>query len=200
MTVIRNVLLSLGLGLLLLGAVSACSSSKNKNPVASSEEMGKVAEVEAKPDAYTAMEGDTLRKIAGRPEIYGDPNLWPLIQEANAETVGSGMAISPGTQLRIPRDSSSEQLDEAREKSRQYAAAIKMTQSKRLQQSEPKAKPEIARDKGATLTPVSAQPVPPAKKGRILFPVLLVLLLILAGLAALLFYFMKKDRKEENPQ
>jgi hypothetical protein len=191
--------LKVGLGLLFLAPLSACSSSKHKNPVASSEEVGKVEESDAKPGTYIARAGDTLRKIAGRPEIYADPDLWPLIQEANADLVGDGMMINPGTRLKIPRDLSAEQLEVAREKSRQYAAEVKMSPPERQRVREARVKQQVAA-KEEVAAPSKAQPVPQAKKGRILFPVLLVLLLVLAALAVLLFYFMKKDRKEENPQ
>lgn len=197
----RNTFLRLGLGLLLLGPLSACSSSKNKNPVASNEEVGKVAEAEAKPAVYTATDGDTLRKIAGRPEIYGDPTLWPLLQEANPAAGDDKLSVAVGTQMNIPRDSSPEQLDMAKEKARQYAASLKQAQeAQAYPQPTPKAKVDKAPVVKSVVTAVPPQPVPQAKKSRILFPVLLVLLLILLALAFLLFYFMKKDRKEENPQ
>jgi hypothetical protein len=194
------------MGLLLLATLNACGSSKSQNPVASSDEVGKVEDSQDKPTVYTARDGDTLRKIAGRPEIYGDPNLWPLIQEANADSVGQGMHVNKGTKLTIPRDMSSEQMEEAREKARQYSASSKMSGSSSGKHREgamlgSKAEPTAMAPAAApTAMPAqSAQPVPQAKKGSMLLPVLLILLLILAALAAVLFFFMKKDGKEDNP-
>jgi hypothetical protein len=192
--------------LFLLLGLSACGTSKSQSPVSSSEEMGETSAEEdtfsadgESPTSYTAKAGDTLRKIAGRPEIYGDPNLWPLLQEANADKVGYSMRVNKGVRLRIPRDLSDEQIEMAHEKARQAAAAAKM-------RSRPAKKPEATPESAPTSeVPVvteeaaqTAEPVPPPKKGGMLLPVLFVLLLILAVLAVVLFYFMKKQNKDEN--
>lgn len=189
------------LGLAFLLVLNACSTSKNQNPV-SGEEVGKVSEAsysggEEKPATYTAREGDTLRKIAGRPEIYGDPNLWPILAEANAEVVGHGTRVNKGVQLTIPRDISTEQIEMAHEKARQAAAEDKMS-SRPAKKAE--AVPTAAPVAEATPvnTPVPPLPVPQAKKSGVLLPVLFVLLLILAALAVVLFYFMKKEKKDES--
>jgi hypothetical protein len=192
------------LGLVLILGLSACSTSKNQNPVASEEEVGKVADEsfvpgDALPTHYTAKSGDTLRKIAGRPEIYGDPNLWPLLQEANAAKVGQSMKVNKGVRLEIPRDASDEQKEMAREKARQLASANKMSEAPAKKPSKTAVAAETAvASSSSSATPVPAQPVPAAKKGGKLLPVLFVLLLILAALAALLFYFMKKEDKDKN--
>ena len=198
----RRIYLNLSMGLLLLGPLAACSSTKHKNPVASAEEVGKVEET--KLDVYTTKDGDTLRKIAGSPEIYGDPDLWPLLQEANADLVGPGVAVNSGIQLKIPRDLSDDQLRVAREKARQFNAEVKMTQPARKQVQQEQIMQAQDKDKDKAKTEVvasatNAQSVPQAKKGKILFPVLFVLLLILLALAILLFYFMKRTAKRKIP-
>jgi LysM repeat protein len=190
------------LGLALVWGLSACSASKNQNPV-SGEDVGKVSDDNSfnasteKPTHYTAKSGDTLRKIAGRPEIYGDPNMWPILQEANAGSIGSGLKVNKGIQLKIPRDISAEQIDEAHEKARQIAAEAKMSSSP-PKKPEPTQAPTTAAPGAAPRpTAVPPMPVPQAKKSGVLLPVLFVLLLILAALAVILFFFMKKEGKEE---
>jgi hypothetical protein len=62
---------------------------------------------------YTVVKGDCLWKIAGMPEHYGNPRLWPAIWEANREgvvdapprtpkTIPNPNLIYPGQVLRIP--------------------------------------------------------------------------------------------------
>lgn len=199
---LRNRLLPLT-GLALLMALSACSTNKGQNPVASGDEVGKVSDdsfssSDEKPARYTAKAGDTLRKIAGRPEIYGDPNMWPILQEANADKLGSSMRVNKGVVLKIPRDVSTEQIDMAHEKARQVAAASKMSEEPR-KQPRPEATASAA-PAAPVATPVPPQPVPQAKKSGMLLPVLFVLLLVLAALAVILFYFMKKENKEETQE
>lgn len=198
----RNIHVRLLLTLSLVLVLSACSTSKSQNPVASGDEVGKVSDDsfstgEDKPTSYTAKKGDTLKKIAGRPEIYGDPSLWPILQEANAEKLGHSMSVNKGVVLKIPRDLSSEQMDMAHEKARQVAAADKMSAQPPKQAAEPQAqaKPTV-QNAAAVPTPVPPLPVPQVKKSGVLLPVLMVLLLILVALAAILFYFMKKDKRD----
>lgn len=51
---------------------------------------------------YTVKPGDTLSKIAGYPDIYGDPSKWPLIYKANLDRIKDPNVLWPGTKLRIP--------------------------------------------------------------------------------------------------
>lgn len=53
---------------------------------------------------YTVQKGDTLEKIAGRPEIYGNPKKWYRIYKANQDRLKSPNRIYPGQVLNIPRD------------------------------------------------------------------------------------------------
>lgn len=197
----RNINVRLLVALCLALTLSACSTSKSQNPVASGDEVGKVSDDsfspgEEKPATYTAKKGDTLKKIAGRPEIYGDPNLWPLLQEANADKLGHSMSVNKGVVLKIPRDLSSEQIDMAHEKARQIAAANKMSEAPPKEAASAPTPMQHEVNAAAAPTPLPPLPVPPVKKSGVLLPVLSVLLLILAGLAGVLFYFMKKDKKD----
>ena len=190
---------ALGLALLFTG----CGAGKNQSPVAAEDEVGSVKsglEAQAeKPATYTAEEGDDLRKIAARPEIYGDAELWPLIQAANAGKVGQGTKVNLGTELVIPRDSTDEQKDEAREKAKQTAAAAKI---RRHRAPEPEAVKEMQKPAleaaQAVPTPAPAKPVPQAKKGGGLWTLLIILLLVLAALAGVLFYYSRKDAQENG--
>jgi hypothetical protein len=203
----QHLKLPLGIGLALLLALNACSASKNQNPVASGDEVGSVSDKgdntfssgEEKPNSYTARKGDTLRKIAGRPEIYGDPNLWPILQEANADKVGHSMSVNQGVVLSIPRDLSDEQIQMAHEKARQLAAESKMGSYSKPHVAVPE--PTVAapsKEVPALPTAMPPAPVPMPQSHGILMPVLIVLLLILLGLGGVLFFYMRKERKEEN--
>jgi nucleoid-associated protein YgaU len=50
---------------------------------------------------YTVVPGDTLAKIAQRPEHYGDASKWPRILEANHDQINDPNQILPGQVLRI---------------------------------------------------------------------------------------------------
>lgn len=56
------------------------------------------------PTTYTVMEGDSLGRIAGFHEIYGDRSQWNRIFEANRAAIGDDPnMIAPGMVLNIPR-------------------------------------------------------------------------------------------------
>ncbi len=58
----------------------------------------------AKLDHYTVVNGDTLSKIAARPEVYGDMDLWPLLYQGNVSQIKPGGLIYPGQVLNINRN------------------------------------------------------------------------------------------------
>jgi Tfp pilus assembly protein FimV len=52
---------------------------------------------------YTVEPGDSLRSIAA--QVYGDPDRWSQIYEANRETIGPDPdALRVGQRLRVPSD------------------------------------------------------------------------------------------------
>ena len=57
------------------------------------------------PDAggqtYTVEKGDSLSKIAER--VYGDPQQWRKIHEANRDIIDNPDLIHPGQVLKLPR-------------------------------------------------------------------------------------------------
>lgn len=52
---------------------------------------------------YTVKKGDTLEKIAARPEVYNNRNRWNRIYKANKATIKNPDRIKPGQVLKIPR-------------------------------------------------------------------------------------------------
>jgi nucleoid-associated protein YgaU len=55
------------------------------------------------PTRHTVAEGETLRRIAGYWEIYGDRSQWTRIYEANRGVISDPDIIEPGMVLTIPR-------------------------------------------------------------------------------------------------
>jgi len=53
--------------------------------------------------SYTVRRGETLPQIAGRPEIYNDASLWPIIYRANRDQISDPKRLWPGQALVIPR-------------------------------------------------------------------------------------------------
>jgi len=54
---------------------------------------------------YRVVRGDSLWRIAGRAQIYGNPSHWPLLYRANHGRIKDPDLILPGQSLRIDRDS-----------------------------------------------------------------------------------------------
>lgn len=188
-------------------ALSGCGMGKSQNPVGSDDEMGSTrAEAEeAKPSTYVTSQGDTLRSIASRGEIYADAELWPLLLDANEYTLGSvgpGKRLEEGLVLEIPRVLDLDDMDEAREKARQYAAA---TKARVASVKRPEPEPTLAAptpEAAAVPTqevapaPLAPQAVPKAKSGGML-PILFLLLLVLAALGAVLYVFSRRDKQDK---
>ena len=216
--------------LLLLG-LTACGVGKRQSPVASDDEAGLTKPVqieEEKPSIYVTKAGDKLSSIAGRDEIYGEPDLWPLILDANQGTLGEQTGrskLAPGISLAIPRGLDDAALADAREKARQAAASVKAAPKPKTMEAPvihrekakpvtvakavPTPKPEVKApakpakavksSKGSVKEGASdAKPVPKAKRSGGLMPVLFFLLLLLAVLAAVLFYFTRRDQKDSE--
>lgn len=51
--------------------------------------------------SYTIRKGDTLWGIAKKPDVYGDPWLWPLLWEENLELIRDPERILPGRSLEV---------------------------------------------------------------------------------------------------
>lgn len=62
---------------------------------------------------YTVKAGDSLWKIAAKPEIYHNPLLWPLIFKANAEVLQKPDRLRVGLKLVIPRNYGKKEAEEA---------------------------------------------------------------------------------------
>lgn len=52
---------------------------------------------------YVVKKGDTLPKIAARPEIYGDTGQWQRIYDANRDVIGRDRKLKIGQVLMIPK-------------------------------------------------------------------------------------------------
>ncbi len=63
---------------------------------------------------YDVQTGDTLWLIAARPEVYGDPLLWPLLYKANRDQIKDPRRVYLGQTLDIPRNVSQDELEEVR--------------------------------------------------------------------------------------
>lgn len=64
--------------------------------------------------SYTVNDGDLLWSIAKRPDVYGDPLLWPLLYQANRDQIKDPRKIYAGQTLSIPRNITEEERENAR--------------------------------------------------------------------------------------
>jgi len=68
------------------------------------QHAGQAGEPLKKAQTYRVQAGDSLWKIANRPEIYGDGNKWRLIYDANREKISDPNRLRAGVVLQIPED------------------------------------------------------------------------------------------------
>ncbi|MDZ7373827.1 MAG: LysM peptidoglycan-binding domain-containing protein [candidate division KSB1 bacterium] len=100
-----------------LDAAEAKLNELKKNKIALLSEMqdriarieGKIAQLRAKMpkaryDEYTVVRGDYLWKIAGKPQIYGDPYQWMRIYTYNRDQIKDPNLIYPNQVLKIHRE------------------------------------------------------------------------------------------------
>lgn len=62
---------------------------------------------------YTVAKGDSLWRISGKDEVYGDPYRWPLIYKANSAKIKDADLIYPGQDLDVNTAATSEEVDAA---------------------------------------------------------------------------------------
>lgn len=63
---------------------------------------------------HTVKRGESLPQIASQQDVYNEANLWPLIYRANRDQISDPRHIWPGQVLRIPRNVTREDVQEAR--------------------------------------------------------------------------------------
>ncbi|WP_052446151.1 LysM peptidoglycan-binding domain-containing protein [Geoalkalibacter ferrihydriticus] len=68
---------------------------------------------------YDVQFGDTLWLIAARPEVYGDPLLWPLLYKSNRDQIKDPRQVYTGQTLDVPRNVSEREKEEVRAQARQ---------------------------------------------------------------------------------
>ena len=64
-------------------------------------------------DYYTVASGDSLWRISGSDDIYGNPYQWPLIYKANRDGIKDADLIFPGQTLTITRSASDDEISAA---------------------------------------------------------------------------------------
>jgi hypothetical protein len=77
-------------------------------------EKQKAAREKSLSSMHTVKRGETLPQIAALQDIYSDSLLWPLIYRANRDQIRDPRQLWPGQVLRIPRNASREDIQEAR--------------------------------------------------------------------------------------
>ncbi len=71
------------------------------------------AELKAASMTYTVVRGDSLWRISGRAEVYGNPYEWPLIYKANSDKIKDADLIHPGQEFDIKKNPMQSDVDAA---------------------------------------------------------------------------------------
>lgn len=71
---------------------------------------------------YVVAAGDSLWIISGKPSVYGNPKLWPLIWEANLSTVRDPNQLLKGQRLKIRTNPTIDEVVQALETAREYSS------------------------------------------------------------------------------
>lgn len=69
---------------------------------------------------YVVAAGDSLWIISGRPEVYGNPYLWPLIWDANVDVIQDPNRLRAGQRLKIRSNPTIAEVVRAVETARSY--------------------------------------------------------------------------------
>lgn len=71
------------------------------------------AELKAASMTYTVVHGDSLWRISGRAEVYGNPYEWPLIYKANSDKIKDADLIYPGQAFDVKKNPMQSDVDAA---------------------------------------------------------------------------------------
>ncbi|MGD8378499.1 MAG: LysM peptidoglycan-binding domain-containing protein [Gammaproteobacteria bacterium] len=71
------------------------------------------AELRAATMSYTVVRGDSLWKISGKSEVYGNPYEWPLIYKANSDKIKDADLIYPGQNFDVKQHPMQSDVDAA---------------------------------------------------------------------------------------
>jgi nucleoid-associated protein YgaU len=80
---------------------------------------------------YTVRHGGSLRDVAARPQVYGNPDLWPLLWQANRERLAQPTHLEPGVRLIVPAHPTAAEVAQALEEARRNDLAQLQTPSAR---------------------------------------------------------------------
>lgn len=72
---------------------------------------------------YVVAAGDSLWIISGRPEVYGNPYLWPLIWDANIDAIKDPNQLRAGQRLKIRSNPTIDEVVRAVDTARSYRSA-----------------------------------------------------------------------------
>ena len=86
-----------------LEAKLAVADRKQRAPASNDPEKERSLSTSDPDTAYVVKAGDSLWRISGRAEIFGDGAKWKALYEANRGRVKSPDRIYPGQEIRIPR-------------------------------------------------------------------------------------------------
>lgn len=88
-------------------AISLANQARSQAEAAIAQREAEMAKMGAAADSYKVVRGDSLWRISGKSEVYGNPYQWPLIYKANRDKIKDADLIYPGQVFAIDRAASS---------------------------------------------------------------------------------------------
>ena len=74
---------------------------------------GLLSELKSARMTYAVVGGDSLWRISGKNEVYGNPFQWPLIYKANSDKIRDADLIHPGLELNVNKAPTQAEADAA---------------------------------------------------------------------------------------
>lgn len=114
----KSLMLKISVSAILVGglfALAGCGAKQEVKPQATPVAVVATPEATPTPAAqrYSVLKGDSLWKISGKQDIYGDSFQWPLIFKANRDQIQDPDIIEIGQDLAISHEFKQEEVAQA---------------------------------------------------------------------------------------
>lgn len=95
------------------GAIKLANKARRQGELGYAQALAEQERLNKQSATYTVVKGDSLWKISGKDDIYGNPYQWPLLYKANRDIIKDADLIYPGQDLSVDHSATSADIDAA---------------------------------------------------------------------------------------